>query len=321
MRLKHLILTTIVFALLPLQKLRAQFDVHFNQYWNLNGYYNPAWAGHTDKLNIAGVYSLQLTGFDRAPRTMYAGADIPFVLFNKNQGAGVGFMNDQAGLFRNQRFWLQYGYQAKLWKGRLGIGLQVGIINVGFDPADLDLGNSSDTDPAFPSTKESGTGLDLGFGAYYSDPRFWVGVSVQHLTSPQLEFGNTTEGATSQIDIKPMVYFTGGFNIKSRNPLISIQPSLLVQSDLNSLRADLTSRFFYTYDNRTFSAGLTYSPTISFTLSLGAEIQSVKVGYSYEMYTSGIGVGNGSHEIAVSYAMDINLFKKSKNKHKSVRIL
>ena len=321
MRAHHLTLALILFVLFPMQKLRAQFDVHFTQYWNLNGYYNPAWAGQTDKLNITGIYSLQLTGFDRAPRTMYFGADMPFVLFNKKQGAGLGFFNDQAGLFRNQRIWLQYGYQVQTSRGRLGLGIQGGMINVSFDPTDLDLGDSTESDPAFPTQKESGTGIDLGFGAFYSEPRFWIGVSGQHLTSPQLEFGSSTEGLTSEIKIKPMVYFTGGYNIKTRNPLISIQPSLLMQSDFSSLRTDLTSRFFYTYENRTFSAGLTYSPGISFTFSLGAEIQGVTFGYAYEMYTSQIGVAHGSHDLVVSYAMDINMFKKSKNKHKSVRIL
>ncbi len=315
------ILALILFVLFPMQKLRAQFDVHFTQYWNLNGYYNPAWAGQTDKLNITGTYSMQLTGFKRAPKTMYFGADMPFLLFNKNQGAGIGLFNDQAGLFRNQRIWLQYAYQAKIKKGRLGIGFNIGIINVAFDPTDLELGDSGQSDPAFPTTKESGTGLDLGFGAFYSQPEFWVGMAGQHLTSPLLEFGSTTEGITSEIKIKPMVYFTGGYNIKTRNPLISIQPSMLMQSDFSSVRVDLTSRFFYTFENRTFSAGLTYSPGISFTVSLGAVIQGINFGYAYEMYTSQIGIGHGSHDLVVGYAMDINMFKKSKNKHKSIRIL
>ena len=317
-----LILILIFFSLLLLpKKVSAQFDAHFTQYWDINGYYNPAWAGQTDKLNIYGTYSMQLTNFDRAPRTMYFGADMPFSLFNKRQGVGVGFLNDAIGLFKNQRFWAQYSYKLKIKKGVLGIGLQAGIINVSFDPKDLDLGASGESDPAFPSTQQSGTGIDLGIGAFYSHPKFYVGFSGQHLTSPNLEFGSSDTGETSQISIKPMLYFTGGYNIQTHNPLISIQPSALVQSDLNSTRVDLTGRFFYTFEEKKLTLGLTYSPATSVTFSIGAVIRSVTVGYAYEMYTSQIGVGNGSHDLVISYAMDINLFKKSKNKHKSIRIL
>ena len=45
------------------------------------------------------------------------------------------------------------------------------------------------------------------------------------------------------------------------------------------------------------------------------------MGYSYEMYTSAINPGNGSHELFIGYQMDLNLQKKGKNLHKSVRIL
>ena len=320
--MNRFLITGVLFLSLLLftQKVRAQFDVHFTQYWDLNGYYNPAWAGQTDKLNMYGTYSMQLTNFDRSPRTMYVGADMPLLLFDKKQGVGAGFLNDAIGLFRNQRAWLQYSYKVKTKKGNLGLGLQVGFVNVSFDPTDLDLG-SSESDPAFPTQKESGTGLDLGVGAFYSQPKFYLGFSAQHLTSPIIEFGSSDSGETSEIKIKPMLYFTGGYNIQTRNPLISIQPSVLVQSDFNSTRVDFTGRFFYTFEEKKLALGFTYSPATSVTLSIGAVIRSITVGYAYEMYTSQIGIGNGSHDLVVSYAMDINLFKKSKNKHKSIRIL
>lgn len=315
------ILTTL--TLLSSLKVRAQFDVHFNQYWDLKGYYNPAWAGQTDKLNIVGTYSMQMMGFTHAPRTMYFGADMPFSLFNKKHGAGVGFMNDALGLFRNQRVWLQYAYQHQIKKGRLGIGLQIGFLNVSFDPEDIYLGEEQENDPAFPTEQKSGMGLDLGVGGFYSHPKFYVGFAGQHLTSPTVEFGTEASetGATSTLKIDPMLYFTGGYNIQTRNPLVSIQPSLLLQSDLNKVRADFTGRVLYTFNERLLIGGLTYSPGISFTISLGATIRGVTIGYAYEAYTSKIGIGNGSHDLVVSYAMDINMFKKSKNKHKSIRIL
>lgn len=48
-------------------------------------------------------------------------------------------------------------------KGKLGIGLQVGMLTVAFDPSDINLGDETDDD-AFPTTSESGTSVDLGVG-------------------------------------------------------------------------------------------------------------------------------------------------------------
>ena len=173
--LKCLILICLLFCV---AEGRAQFDARFSQYWVVKGYYHPGWAGQTDnKMNIYGSYGMQLMGFTHAPRVMYFGADMPFSLFNKQHGVGVGFFNEAIGLFRNQRFWGQYAYQMKIRKGKLGIGLQVGMLTVAFDPSDINLGDETDDD-AFPTTSESGTSVDLGVGAYYSHLKFYAAFSA-----------------------------------------------------------------------------------------------------------------------------------------------
>jgi hypothetical protein len=39
------------------------------------------------------------------------------------------------------------------------------------------------------------------------------------------------------------------------------------------------------------------------------------------MYTGGVGLQNGTHEIVLGYQMDMKKSKKGKNMHKSVRFL
>lgn len=94
-----------------------------------------------------------------------------------------------------------------------------------------------------------------------------------------------------------------------------------VMTDLQAWRADLTVRGTYTYDEKRYYAGLTYSPMTSVAILLGGEINSVTFGYAYELFTSGVGFIHGSHDLHVGYVMDLDLFKKGKNKHKSIRIL
>ena len=46
-----------------------------------------------------------------------------------------------------------------------------------------------------------------------------------------------------------------------------------------------------------------------------------ELGYSYEIYTSAISAKNGSHELFVGYQTELNLYKKGRNLHKTVRLL
>jgi type IX secretion system PorP/SprF family membrane protein len=259
---------------------------------------------------------MQLISFTRAPRTMTVGADLPFTLLSKEHGAGAGFFNESIGLFRNQRFWAQYAYRLTLGKSKLSMGLQLGMLSVGFDPSALNLGDESGNDEAFPATAENGMSLDVGAGASLLHPRFYVSFSAHHLSAPRIRLGER-----SDIRVRPMLYFTGGYNIQTRNPLVSIQPSLHLQSDITATRLDLTTRLFYTYRSKRFYGGLTYTPDTSVGIHLGVSIRNVTIGYAYEWFTSKIGAAGGSHDIAASYAFDLNAFKKSRNLHKSIRVL
>ena len=77
----------------------------------------------------------------------------------------------------------------------------------------------------------------------------------------------------------------------------------------------------YTNDKKMMYLGVGCSPSNSVTLLLGGNVHGVILGYSYEMYTSAINPGNGSHELFIGYQMDLNLTKKGRNLHKSVRTL
>lgn len=296
-------------------KVSAQFDARFSQYWAVPAYYHAAVVGQSEKLNIQGGYGMQLMEFERAPRVMYLGAELPFTLFHQQHGAGINFFNEVIGLFRNQRIWAQYAYQLRWKRARLGIGVQFGLLNVKFDPSNINLGEETE-DPAFPTTEESGMGADLGVSLYYRHSQYYAALSAQHLTSPRIAIGEK-----SFLKVKSVIYLGGGYNIQTRNPLISMQPSIHLQTDGTSTRFDATVRAFYTWRGKVLSGTVGYSPDTSVTLGLGLQIRNVTVGYAYELFTSKIGAASGSHDLVVSYAIDMNVFKKSRNLHKSVRIL
>ncbi len=310
MKLNVFILFILCFASLV---VRAQYDVSFAHYWAMEPSFNPAAVGKESKLNITGAYALQMAGLENNPKTMYVAADMPFYALKLYHGVGLQFMNDAIGLFTHKRFGLQYAYQPKLLGGRLSVGVQVAMLNEKFDGSKAEV---IDDDPVFNKSTADGSALDLGLGLYYQRHNWYAGFSVLHITSPHMDLGEK-----NQLDISATYYLTGGYNIQLRNPFLSIHTSVLGRTDGVAWRGDISGRLQYSHEKRLFYAGLTYSPATSVTVQLGGVIKGVRLGYSYEIYTSAMSVGNGSHELFVGYQMDIDLQKKGRSLHKSVRIL
>lgn len=304
-----------VCLLLSSLAVRAQMDVQFSDYTRLRSYYNPAVSGTDGLLNVAAAYALQFLGYDDAPGSMYVGADMPVYFLNAHHGAGVNFMSDQAGMFTQQRIGLQYAYNFRVGKrGRLAVGVSVALLTETIDGSDVELEDQSD--PAFPSGEESGNSVDFSAGIYYYHPRFWAGFSSQHLSAPTLVLDNQYEFAIDRI-----YYLTAGCNIPLRNTFLTLQPSFMVMSDMDNWREDVQVRLQYEYEKRSLYAGVGYSPDISVTFMVGGVFHGISLGYSYQMYTGGVGLGNGSHEISLGYQTDLDLFKKGRNRHRSVRFL
>ena len=311
--LKRLTIITL-WLVLGFSKASAQYDATFSHYFDLEPTFNPAAVGKQPKLNITGAYAMSMAGFENNPRTMVLAADMPFAFAGMNHGAGVQLMNDQIGVFKHQRIALQYAYKLKLGSGTLGLGLQGALLLENIDGTRLDPADANDH--ALPTSEETGNAVDLGVGLYYMARTWYVGLSAQHLNSPGVELGERHE-----LHIAPTYYLTSGCNISLRNPFVKIKPSALVRTDGTGYRADISTRVEYTNEKRLLYAGVSYAPTISVTGMVGGRFHGIVLGYSYEMYTSAIKPGNGSHELFVGYEQELNFVKKGKNKHKSVRLL
>lgn len=276
--------------------------------------FNPAAVGKDMKINVAVAYNSTLTGFENNPKTMYAGADIPFYFLKSYHGVGAQFVNDAIGLFAHKKFALQYAFRHKLWRGNLAVGVNVGLLSESFDGSKVDL--ETPDDPAFPTSEATGTGFDLGIGLYYQHGPWYAGLSSLHLNSPVVDLGEK-----QSLAIAPSYYLTGGYLFKLRSPSLSIQSSMLARTDATAFRIDLTGRLIYQHEKKYLYGGLTYSPSNSVTVLVGGDFHGVRLGYSYEIYTSAVSFGNGSHEIFIGYQTDMNLKKRGRNRHQSVRLL
>ena len=299
-----------------LSVVRAQYDPSFSHYWAMETSFNPAAAGKDPMLNVTGTYNMSMTGFENNPKTMYIAADMPFYALKSYHGVGAQIVNDEIGLFSHKKLNIQYAYRFRMFGGMFSVGVQGGLLSENFDGSKVDLPEEGVTDEAFSKAEVTGTGFDLCAGLYYKHRNWYVGLSSLHLTAPTVELGETNE-----LEVARSYYFTAGYNIQLRNPFLMVQTSVLGRSDGVAYRGDVTARLKYTHDKKVMYAGLSYSPTNSVTLLIGGHFHGVMFGYGYEAYTGAIGLGHGSHELFVGYQTDINLFKKGRNRHQSVRLL
>ena len=292
----------------------AQQDPAFVHYWQVEPQFNPAAVGRTPQLSITAAFQSHASGYDDAGSTMYAGADVAFQIGKTRHGVGALFQNDNIGLFSHKKFSIQYAYHFRLWGGTLSIGAEADMLNESLNGSKVDLGDAND--PAFPSTDLSGSKFDASVGLYYAHRRWYAGVAMQHLTAPTVKLGETNE-----YSVKSVYNLTAGYNIRLRNPLLTITPSTLLRYDGTAFRADITARLQYAHEKKRLYCGLNYSPQHSVTGFVGGMFHGVDLSYAYEANTSGMGIGAGQHEITLGYRMDLNLGKKGKNVHRSVRWL
>ena len=295
-------------------RVQAQQDVAFLHYWRMETQWNPAAVGQSPQLSIQGAVQTHAMGYEQAGSTMWAGADMAFALGRTNHGVGAMFLNDNIGLFSHKRFSLQYAYHQPWRGGTIALGLQADMLQEGIDGSKADLGDNND--PAFPTTQVNGSAFDLSVGSYYQRKGFRLSAAYHHLAAPTVRLGETHE-----LPIRGVLNVGTQYNIRTSSPLFTITPSAMLRSDFTDYRVDLTLRGEYKFENRLIFGGINYAPQRSVGLFVGGTRQGIDISYGYEANTSGLGLGAGQHEIVIAYRLPIDLGKKQRNLHKSVRWL
>ena len=321
--------------------LKAQFDTQLSNYWAAISYFNPAYAGQTGNLEATLLSRIQWMGIENAPRTTIVTAQMPYSLLGKVHGVGTSMYNDRSGLFSVSMYSGQYAWKKKMLKGNFSAGIQVGYINQSFDGTKVDIPEDDyheGTDEGIPTSLVSGTSIDAALGLFFSKEKWFAGLSVNHLLAPELILSDNYVS-----EIPRTYYFIAGYNIQLNNPLLELRPTVLIKTmemsslyldgdslvekvETNTIKAmlrntqiDVSIRLIY---NKLLFGGLSWRKGDALTLMLGGKFKMIEAGYAYDFPVSRIiKESTGSHELFIRYTMDINLDKKIKDKHKSVRIL
>lgn len=315
--MRGILLSILFFLLVCTATVRAQYDAQFSQYFMAMGYYNPAYAGTSEDLNVFGLHRQQWVGIDNAPKSFFVMADMPFRFLETNHGVGLVVFTESIGLFNLTHVSGQYAYKKNIFGGTLSIGLQIGMANQSFQGDSVRLlgpDQAVEIEGFIPRTQVSGMAMDMNAGIFYSHKKFYVGVGATHFLEPEVKLDEN-----SSIYIPRAFNLTAGYNIQTSNPLYELQPSVFLKTDMISFQADITARMVY---NKMFNGGLSWRVNESVVFMLGATFGRFQVGYAYDFpYSPILKESSGSHELMIKYSMKLNKMKRGKNRHKSVRIL
>lgn len=292
----------------------AQYDAAFMRYWQVEPMLNPAAVGRQDELNVSIAMQTHATGYEDAGSTLYAGADMAFALGNTRHGVGLTLINDEIGLFSHKRFSAQYAYQHPLLGGKLAGGVQLDMLSETVDGGKAETNDPND--PVFSGGDLSGSQFDASVGFFYTHRRWYAGLAMQHLSAPKISLGDKSE-----LKVNSAYNFMAGYNIPTKYSFITLTPSVLLRYDGTDFRSDLTARIKYSGEGRTLYGGVNYAPQYSIGAFFGFVFHGLDICYGYEANTNGMGIAAGNHEITLGYKVELNLGKKGRNAHKSVRWL
>ena len=275
---------------------------------------NPAFSGSYDQFNALAIHRSQWVGYGGgSPTTQHVSVEAP--VYFLHGGAGISLVNDKLGNEYSRGVSLSYAYQTKLTKkSELGVGFNVGFMDVGFEGDWITPGNDQGLDdPSIPAIGSNDVVPDLGLGLYYRMKELYIGYSVTHLNQATAVYDN----ADRDFEFKRHHYLTLGWLHELTSDLV-LRPSMHIKSDQVSTQIDFNVNVNYG-DN--LWGGMTYRLDDAVVIIAGYDInENLKFGYAYDITTSDLkSESSGSHEILLRYSFKMRPPGKMPTHYRNIR--
>ena len=273
----------------------AQFDPQFTQYMFNELYINPAYAGSRENLSGTMLWREQWVGLNGAPSTGTLTVHAPFA--NKKIGAGITVMTESIGVSKRTSFSAVGAYRIPMDKNTLSFGLQLGLVNLSEDLMNLNL----TTDNQFQVNTGNVTAPNVGAGAYYSTPKWYVGLSVPRLLQNRLDVTTGEAKVENRLNAKDLHYFITAGSVFGLSPSVKLRPNIMLKAVSGApMQADISCNALI---NDFIWGGLAYRTGDAISALLGVQItKQLRLGYSYDFTTSALQEFNsGSHEFMLGF--------------------
>jgi type IX secretion system PorP/SprF family membrane protein len=269
----------------------------------LNKYYdNPAYGGLEKSLSIFTSFRDQNSSFPGNPQTFYAGADMPFYLWN---GAiGLSMYNQKFGVFSNSNIRFSYNYVIGLNFGFLSFGGRLGLDFLNFDGKKIITpdGDYDDTfthnDPFIDENAVNGFGPSWEMGTYFMGSNVQAGLTISELPSHKYKIGQGTYNRSMSGTLYGSYKYEWSDQLEfSSHVQVRIDPAA-IQSDVG-LIANINRNLLLGLNFRGYNTNSIDALSVIMGTNLG---QKYKLYYSYDFGLSELRTYHqGSHEVMLSY--------------------
>ncbi len=329
-------LLALVLMVLGMQNLQAQ-DIHFSQFYSAPLTLNPAMTGNSNGLYRAAVtyrnqwssipapYSTVMASFEYSPLACQLGID--------NLGIGLVIFNDVAGDGQLNTFngALSLAYHKGLdaeSRFRISLGGQVAYTTKSVNVDNLLFSTQIEDfqfNPLLPNGEpiqdQNFSYIDFNAGGMFTAAvseraNFYIGGAYFHPTEPEETFlvSNLTPAGEKTLDPRLVGHLGGSFFVSDN---ISISPSALYMQQSGSTETILGAAFGYhmAQDNRYrrgssasdgtgIYVGGWYRMGDAIVILIGADYQSIRFGFSYDINISELDVASnnqGGLELSLMY--------------------
>lgn len=304
--------------------LKAQ-DPQFTQFYAAPMYLNPAFTGVTYEHRFVANYRNQWPGISKTYQTYMASYD--YNMSDINSGIGISVMQDRSGTagLTHSQFGVNYAYHFKISKFseiRLGANLSYNMKRLDFSKLKFNDQIATGSGTSIEAANyEALNYMDFGAGALLNSTQYWVGLSAKHLTQPNSSLTG------DRVPLPLSISLHGGYRFiieqKSKELKRYFSPTFNYRHEQKYDQLDIGVYYYHLPLNvGVWYRGLpfkkyapTYSSRESIALLLGFDLTdyNLRVGYSYDLTISNLGVANslGAHEVSLIYEI---AKKKKRNK-------
>jgi type IX secretion system PorP/SprF family membrane protein len=234
---------------------------------------NPAFAGADASNMLSFTSRSQWASVEDAPNTLA----LAFSSARKNNvGLGISLVSDKVFIEQQTFAYIDFSYKLQMsGESALFLGLKAGGNFYSADPTSL-IAYRKMMDPTQVSL--SRLNPNVGAGAYFKSPSYWISFSIPRLFNVKRESDNLAVTAKDRVH----TYLGGGVDLPVSEGIF-IKPSLMIRKVKGlPATADLTG--MVSWQNQ-FDIGLSFRTNSSMALMSMISLGMFDVGYAYETPT------------------------------------
>jgi type IX secretion system PorP/SprF family membrane protein len=295
---KRLYLVVTMVSVFASFSAHAQYESMFTQYMFNEMYINPAYVGSHECIAANLLYRNQWVGIEGAPKTQTFSIHGP--VSNGKLGMGLSVINDNIGVSHQLAVNANVAYRIRFSQNSvLAFGMQGGFVND--EEKYTSIHTITQGDNQFAADARAFFLPNAGVGIYYSEQRFYAGLSIPRLFENKIVPTQNDFSVTNKSNIKYWHYFLTTGYVFDLNDQLKFKPSCMIRAVQNApVELDMDANFLlnnFLWIGGSYRTGDAISAMVGFQLT-----KQLRCGYSYDYtFTPLQKFNSGSHEITLGY--------------------